>query len=151
MECYLNGELAVFADEETIDKLKEVFSDSDDVLDEYTFEEYEVEIGEDRTSIKIQFDESYELFRTTDTPEDIMNFVICLKDSFPSISSFVFEGTIDFLSSGEHSIFICGFDGNKATFKTCDYDEDNEEPSDNWYICTDLIKVIEKIFKKQKR
>ena len=81
MECYLNGELAVFADEETIDKLKEVFSDGDDVLDEYTFEEYEVEIGEDRTAIKSQFDESYELFRTTDTPEDIMNFVICLKDS----------------------------------------------------------------------
>lgn len=128
MDCTINGKLKIWADEETIERLEEVFSDGDDELDEYSFEEvqgevYEVEVGEDQESIEIPFEESTELFRTTDTSKDIMNFVVYLKESFPAISSFVFKGTMDFWSSGEHSKFECGFDGSKATIKECDYDE----------------------------
>lgn len=74
-------------------------------------------IDKEKGLITLPFDQTYALLRTTYSEQDIVDFVSFLIDKFPGITRLDFEGTIDSWSSGEHSNFVCEYDGQKITTK----------------------------------
>ena len=98
--------------------------DEEDDSEEYNYAEIRGEVADDFTidkekgQITLPFDQSYELLRTLDSEKDIVDFVTFLIGKYSGITRAKFEGTIDSWSSGEHSKFVCEYDGQETTIKS---------------------------------